>query len=103
MDANWTSNIPDAVYFVIGIGGVAAAILTIVKLWEAVVPDRLELFAKDLATTRSDLQDIRTRVGKLETDITKIDQPAINGRFDKLAGKIDKFYDFLLEHTQPRP
>ena len=89
MDSNWTTHIPDAVYFVIGIGGVAAAILAIVKLWEAVVPDRLELFAKDLATTRSDLQDIRTRVGKLETDITK-DRPAGYQRTFRQARRQDR-------------
>jgi rubrerythrin len=58
---------------------------------------------KDIAIIKSDIQDIRTRVGMLELDVAKIDQPSIAKRFDTLEGKIDKLYDFLLERLTKLP
>ena len=58
---------------------------------------------KDIATIKSDIQDIRTRVGMLELDVAKIDQPSIAKRFDAIEGKIDKLYDFLLERLTKLP
>ncbi|SDB57482.1 hypothetical protein [Bauldia litoralis] len=103
MATDWTSNIPAAVYFIIGIGGFAGAILAIVKLWETVVPSRQQQFAKDVSTIKSDIQDIRSRVGMLELDIARIDQPSIARRFDGIEHKIDKLYDFLLERLTKSP
>ena len=103
METDWTANLPIVVTFVIGIGAFAGAILAMVKLWEAVMPDRQQLFARDIATIKSDIQDIRSRVGMLEIDIARIDQPSIARRFDGLESKIDKLYDFLLEHMTKLP
>ena len=103
MASEWTGGLPTVVYFIVGLGGVAGALLAMVKLWEALVPDRGEQVVKDIATIKSDIQDIRTRVGMLELDVAKIDQPSIAKRFDAIEGKIDKLYDFLLERLTKLP
>ena len=38
MEQDWTGNIPTVVYFVVGLGGVAGALLAMLKLKEAVDP-----------------------------------------------------------------
>ena len=103
MAPDWTGGLPTAIYFIVGLGGVAGALLAMVKLWETLVPDRGQQFVKDIATIKSDIQDIRTRVGMLELDVAKIDQPSIAKRFDAIEGKIDKLYDFLLERLTKLP
>jgi hypothetical protein len=103
MVQDWTGNIPTVVYFVVGLGGVAGALLAMVKLKEAVVPDANSQVKKDIATIRADIQDIRARVGMLELDVARIDQPSITRRFDAIEGKIDKLYDFLLERLTKLP
>lgn len=103
METDWTSNLPIVVTFIIGVGAFAGAILAMVKLWEAVMPDRHQQFARDISTIKSDIQDIRSRVGMLEIDIARIDQPSIVRRFDGLESKIDKLYEFVLERLTKLP
>lgn len=103
MAPDWTGGLPTMIYFILGVGGVAAALLAMVKFWETIVPDRGQHMVKDIAIIKSDIQDIRTRVGMLELDVAKIDQPSIAKRFDTLEGKIDKLYDFLLERLTKLP
>jgi len=103
MTADWTSELPVVVYFIVGLGGVAGALLAMVKLKESLVPDPAQQVTKDIATIKTDIQDIRSRVGMLELDMAKIDQPAITRRFDTIEGKIDKLYDFLLERLTKLP
>jgi rubrerythrin len=100
---DWTGNIPAAVYFVVGLGGVAGALLAMVKLKEALVPDAGRQVTRDIATIKADIHDIRARVGMLELDVARIDQPSIAKRFDALEGKIDKLYEFLLERLTKLP
>jgi rubrerythrin len=103
MPPDWTGGLPTVIYFIVGLGGVAGALLAMVKLWETLVPDRGQQVVKDIATIKADIQDIRTRVGMLELDVAKIDQPSIAKRFDAIEGKIDKLYDFLLERLTKLP
>jgi len=103
MAPDWTGGLPTVIYFILGVGGVAGAPLAMVKLWETIVPDRGQHMVKDIAIIKSDIQDIRTRVGMLELDVASIDQPSIAKRFDTLEGKIDKLYDFLLERLTKLP
>ena len=103
MTQDWTGNIPAAIYFVVGLGGVAGALLAMVKLKEALVPDANSQVKKDIVTIKADLHDIRPRVGMLELDVARIDQPSITRRFDAIEGKIDKLYDFLLERLTKLP
>ena len=103
MEQDWTGNIPTVVYFVVGLGGVAGALLAMVKLKEALVPDTNSQVKKDIASIRADIHDIRARVGMLELDVARIDQPSIAKRFDALESKIDKLYDFLLERLTKLP
>jgi hypothetical protein len=103
MVQDWTGNIPTVVYFVVGLGGVAGALLAMLKLKEAVVPNASQQVSKDIVTIRADLHDIRARVGMLELDVARIDQPSITRRFDAIEGKIDKLYDFLLERLTKLP
>ena len=103
MAPDWTGGLPTVIYFILGVGGVAGALLAMVKLWETIVPDRGQHMVKDIAIIKSDIQDIRTRLGMLELDVAKIDQPSIAKRFDTLEGKIDKLYDFLLERLTKLP
>ena len=103
MAADWTSELPFVIYFIVGLGGVAGALLAMVKLKEALVPDPNLQVTKDIASIKADIQDIRSRVGMLELDMAKIDQPAITRRFDTIEGKIDKLYDFLLERLTKLP
>ncbi len=70
MPQDWTSDLPMVVTFIIGFGAFAGAILAIVKLWEAVMPDRQQQFARDVSTIKSDIQDIRSRVGTLLAAVT---------------------------------
>jgi rubrerythrin len=91
------------VYFVVGLGGVAGALLAMVKLKGALVPDTNSQVKKDIASIRADIHDIRARVGMLELDVARIDQPSIAKRFDALESKIDKLYDFLLERLTKLP
>ena len=103
MTIDWTASIPTAVYFIVGLGGVAGALLAMLKLKEAVVPDANSQVKKDIATIRADIHDIRARVGMLELDVARIDQPSITRRFDAIEGKIDKLYEFLLERLTKLP
>lgn len=97
MAQDWTGQLPAIVYLILGLGGVAGALLAMVKLWEALVPDRTMGVTREITVIKADLQDIRSRVSMLELDVAKIDQPSITRRFDAIEGKIDKLYDFLLE------
>lgn len=103
MVQDWTGDIPTVVYFVVGLGGLAGALLAMVKLKEALVPDATSQVTKDIAIIKADIHDIRARVGMLELDVARIDQPSIAKRFDALEGKIDKLYDFLLERLTKLP
>ena len=103
MVQDWTGDIPTVVYFVVGLGGLAGALLAMVKLKEALVPDATSQVTKDIATIKADIHDIRARVGMLELDVARIDQPSIAKRFDAIEGKIDKLYEFLLERLTKLP
>jgi rubrerythrin len=103
MVQDWTGDIPTAVYFVVGLGGVSGALLAMVKLKEALVPDAAQQVTKDIAAIKADIHDIRARVGMLELDVARIDQPSIAKRFDAIEGKIDKLYEFLLERLTKLP
>jgi len=103
MTEDWTAGIPTAVYFIVGLGSLSGALLAMVKLWETFVPDRAQQVTKDIASIKADIQDIRSRVGMLELDVAKIDQPSIAKRFDAIENKIDKLYDFLLERLTTFP
>jgi len=96
MGQDWVSSIPAVIYFIIGLGGVAGAILAIVKLWQTIrpKPDNTE---RDIESIKTDVHDIRGRVAALEIEVAKIDQPAIVKRFDGIEGKIDRLYEFLLD------
>ena len=97
MQQNWVENLPAVVWFIIGLGGVAGAILAIIKLWEAVVPDAQSTIQKDISAIKGDIHEMRKRVGLLEMDIAKIDQPAIVRRFDAFEAKLDRLYDLLID------
>ena len=89
MEQDWTGNIPTVVYFVVGLGGVAGALLALVKLKEAVVPDANSQVKKDIATIRADIHDIRARVGMLAAgsgDDRSGDCGAVD-RADRLRGR----------------
>jgi len=103
MVADWTSELPMVVYFIVGLGGVAGALLAMVKLKEALVPDPDLQITRDIASIKADIQDIRTRVGMLEIDVARIDQPSIARRFDAIEGKIDKLYELMLERLTQLP
>ena len=96
MEQDWVSSIPVVIYFIIGLGGVAAAMLAILKLWQAIRPER-DNTDRDIETIKDDVHDIRGRVVALEIEVAKIDQPAIVKRFDGIEGKIDRLYAFLLD------
>jgi len=97
MQQNWTENLPAVIWFIIGIGGVAGAILAIIKLWQSVVPDAGQQVTRDIAAIKIDMHEIRTRVGMLELDIARIDQPSITRRLDSFEQKLDRLHDLLIE------
>lgn len=97
MEQDWVLALPDIVYVILGLGGLAASVLAILKLWRALVPPPSAILSHDIETIMADIHDIRTRVTALELDVARIDQPSIAKRFDSLEGKIDKLYEFLLE------
>ena len=97
MDNEWTASLPGAVVFIIGIGGLAAALLYIRQLYREVVPNGDAQLQADIGSIKRDLHDIRNRVGMLEIEVAKIDQPAIVKRFDSIETKIDRLYEFLIE------
>lgn len=97
MSSDWTLSLPSAVVFVIGLGALAGAVLAILKLWRALVPDTEKLMRTDIAEIHQDLQDIRAKVAELEREIARIDQPAIVRRFDGIESKIDRLYDLIIE------
>lgn len=103
MQFEWVKDLPAVTLFIIGVGGLAGALLAMLKLKEALVPDAGQQVSKDIASIRSDIHDIRARVGMLELDVARIDQPSITRRFDAIEGKIDKPYDFLLERLTKLP
>ena len=96
MGQDWVSGIPTVIYFIIGLGGVAGAILAIVKLWQTIRP-KSNTTERDIETIKTDVHDIRSRVATLEIEVAKIDQPSIVKRFDGIEGKIDRLYEFLLD------
>jgi uncharacterized protein Yka (UPF0111/DUF47 family) len=97
MQQNWVDNLPAVVWFIIGLGGVAGAVLAIIKLWQAVVPDPKSTIQKDISSIKGDIHEMRKRVGMLEMDVAKIDQPALVKRLDAFEHKIDRLYDLLVE------
>lgn len=97
MQQSWVDNLPAVVWFIIGLGGVSGAILAIIKLWQAVVPDAGTTIQKDISTIKGDIHEMRKRVGMLEMDVAKIDQPSIIRRFDAFEQKLDRLYDLLIE------
>ena len=97
MAQDWTGSIPTVIYFIVGLGGLSGAILAIVKLWQTVAPNPKQQFEKDIEAIKTDVHDIRSRVGALELEVAKIDQPSIVKRFDGIEGKIDRLYEFLLD------
>ncbi|OYW51967.1 MAG: hypothetical protein B7Y80_21015 [Hyphomicrobium sp. 32-62-53] len=94
---DWTAQVPTVILFVIGLGGLAAALLYIKQLYREVVPDGDVQMHEDIGTIKRDLHEIRKRVGMLEIEVAKIDQPAIVKRFDSIETKIDRLYEFLIE------
>jgi len=78
MEQEWTASLPALVMIIVGLGGLAGAILAIVKLWRTIVPDARSQFETD---TRRDIHDLHTRVGFLEIEVDKI----------------DRLYEFLIE------
>ena len=97
MSQDWTLALPSVAIFLIGLGGLAGAMLAMLKLWQAVVPDMDTLMRTDIAEIHADLQDIRAKVSELEREIARIDQPAIVRRFDGIESKIDRLYDLIIE------
>jgi hypothetical protein len=102
MQQNWVENLPEVVWFIIGIGGVAGAILAIIKLWQSVVPDAGTTIQKDISSIKGDIHEMRKRVGMLEMDVAKIDQPSMIRRFDAFEQKLDRLYDLLIERLTKR-
>jgi rubrerythrin len=97
MGQDWVGDIPSVIFFIIGLGALAGAILAILKLWNAIVPNVRRKTEEDIDEIKDDIHDIRTRLTALEVDVAKIDQPAIVKRFDGIADKIDRLYEFLLD------
>lgn len=93
----WVQDLPDVILFIIGVGGLAGALLMVVKLWKEFVPDGDTMLSRDIASIKADVHDVRKRVGMLELDIAKIDHPAIARRFDTIEQKIDRLNDLLIE------
>jgi hypothetical protein len=102
MGQDWALGIPTLIYFIIGLGGVAGAILAIVKLWQTIRP-KSDTTERDIETIKTDVHDIRGRVAVLEIELAKIDHPAIAKRFDGIEGKIDRLYEFLLDRFSDGP
>jgi hypothetical protein len=102
MAQDWVSGIPTVIYFIIGLGGVAGAILAMIKLWQTIRPEP-DTTERDIEIIRDDVHDIRGRVAALELEVAKIDQPAIVKRFDGIEGKIDRLYEFLLDRFSEPP
>ena len=97
MGQDWVASVPGVIYFILGLGGLAGAMLAIVKLWQTLRPPVPDTTERDIHLIQKDVHDIRTRVAALEIDVAKIDQPAIVKRFDGIEGKIDRLYEFLLD------
>lgn len=103
MQNQWVADLPGVVLFIVGLGGFAGALLAIVKLWQEFVPSSENHLARDISAIKTDIQDVRKRVGMLEIDLAKIDQPAISRRFDSMEQKIDRMYDLLIERFTKTP
>ena len=103
MQNQWVADLPGVVLFIVGLGGFAGALLAIVKLWQEFVPNSENHLARDIAAIKADVHDVRKRVGMLEIDLAKIDQPAIARRFDTIEQKIDRLYDLLIERFTKAP
>ena len=58
MDNEWTTSLPGVVVFIIGIGGLAAAVLYIRQLYRVVVPDGDVQMHEDIGTIKRDLHEI---------------------------------------------
>ena len=97
MGQDWVASVPGVIVFILGLGGLAGALLAIVKLWQTLRPPVPDTTERDIHTIWQDVHDIRARLAQLEIDVAKIDQPAIVKRFDGLEGKIDKLHEFLLD------
>jgi len=102
MGQDWVADIPSVIFFTIGLGGVAGAILAMIKLWQAINP-KSDTTERDIEMIKDDLHEIRDRVSSLEIDVAKIDQPAIVKRFDGIEAKIDRLYEFLLDRFSDGP
>lgn len=97
MQFEWVNDLPAVILFIIGIGGFAGALLAMVRLWKEFIPDAENALARDIASIKADVHDVRKRVGMLEIDLARLDQPAIARRFDLLEQKIDRLHDLLIE------
>ena len=105
----WLDHLPDVVVFIIGLGALAGAILLILKLWRAVVPNDTTRLARDVETLKSDVKAVHDRVTKVEVDVARIDYAGVISRFDAIDRKLDGLFSFLLERFSgdgvkpPRP
>ena len=82
MQIEWVRDLPAVILFIIGAGGLAGALLAMVRLWKEFIPDGDTALARDIASIKADVHDVRKRVGMLEIDLARLDQPAIARRFD---------------------
>lgn len=97
MQTQWVNDLPGVILFIIGIGGLAGALLAIVKLWKEFIPDNEHALAKDISSIKTDVHDVRKRVGMLEIDLARIDQPGIARRLDTFDQKLDRLHDIIIE------
>lgn len=99
----WVTDLPNVVVFILGLGGLAGALLLMVKLWKEFVPDNDHALAKDISSIKTDVHDVRKRVGMLEIDLARIDQPGIARRLDTFDQKLDRLHDIIIERvTKPQ-
>ena len=84
MGQDWVGSIPEVIYFIIGLGGLAGALLAIVKLWRT-IRQQDDTTEREIETIKTDVSDIRGSVVALEIEVAKIDKPAIVKRFDGIA------------------
>ena len=94
MTQDWTGDIPAAVYFVVGLGAVAAALLAMLKLKEALVPDASQQVSKDIATIRANqLADIGAEFEKIRDRVARDDRFGEfnrKGKADNLAARMQE-------------
>lgn len=90
----WVTQLPAFLVFILGLGGLAASLSAIIKLWRTIRPENE---ATQITQMQATLEDVQRRLGHMENEVAKIDAQAIDKRFDRIEAAIANLTNLIVE------